>query len=175
VRLRWHHEEHQVPVSAHSMSRPPQVAFYGDSWTRGAEASSSAKRWSTIVCRDQGWREFNPSRDGLRFIRNRTQFGHGDLRDLIIRQHLDIVIITLGLNDNAIFAAAASTIHAQISADFTRLTHALPHARFVVEPFWYTDARPRSVGLIIGWVKAAAAIHADYIPRASHWIEHHPE
>jgi hypothetical protein len=31
------------------------------------------------------------------------------------------------------------------------------------------------VGLIIGWVKAAAAIHADYIPRASHWIEHHPE
>ena len=83
----------------------------------------------------------------------------------------------MGLNDNAIFAAAAGAIHAQIGADFTRLTHALPHARFVVvEPFWYTDARPRSVLIIIGWVKAAAAaIYADYIHRASDWIEHHPE
>ena len=56
----------------------PLVAFYGDSYTRGAESSSPAKRWPTIVCRDQGWREFNPSRDGLGFIRNRTLFGHGD-------------------------------------------------------------------------------------------------
>ena len=46
----------------------PLVAFYGDSYTRGAEASSPDKRWSTIVCRDQGWREFNPSHDGLGFI-----------------------------------------------------------------------------------------------------------
>ena len=30
--------------------------------------------------------------------------------------------------------------------------------------------------IIGGWVEAAAAdIHAEYIPGASHWIEHHPE
>jgi lysophospholipase L1-like esterase len=57
------------------------------------------------------------------------------------------------------------------------MKHALPTARFiVVEPFWYTDARPVSVGIINGWVKAAAAgIGADYIPGASRWMEHHPE
>ena len=46
----------------------------------------------------------------------------------------------------------------------------------MVEPFCHTDDRPPSVDIIGGWVEAAAAdIHADYIPGASHWIEHHPE
>ena len=45
----------------------------------------------------------------------------------------------------------------------------------VVEPFWYTDDRPPSVNIIGGWIKAATEIHADYIPGASHWIDHHPE
>ena len=37
----------------------------------------------------------------------------------------------------------------QIDEDFTRLTDALPYARFVVvEPFWYTDRRPASVAVI---------------------------
>jgi hypothetical protein len=32
------------------------------------------------------------------------------------------------------------------------------------------------VEIIINWVKdAAAAIGADYVPGASHWIEYHPE
>ena len=46
----------------------------------------------------------------------------------------------------------------------------------MVEPFWYTDERPHSLAVISGWVRdEAAAIGADYIPGASHWIEHHPE
>jgi lysophospholipase L1-like esterase len=163
-------QPHPVPSGA-------LVAFYGDSYTRGASASSPAKRWSTIVCREHGWREFNPSVSGLGFIHNRTLFGAGDLPDLIIRQHPDLVIVTLGLNDNFSFGVAAPAIHAQIGADLRRMKHALPTARFiVVEPFWYTDARPVWVGIINGWVQAAAAgIGADYIPGASHWMEHHPE
>jgi lysophospholipase L1-like esterase len=164
-----------VPKSTHATG--PLAAFYGDSYTAGTMASSPAKRWSTIVSRDHGWREFNPSHNGLGFIRNRTLFGAGDLPDLIIKQHPDIGIITLGLNDHFDFPESADAIHTQIGADFTRLKHGLPHARIVVvEPFWYTDDRPRSVDIISGWVKVAAAeIHADYIPGASHWIEHHPE
>jgi lysophospholipase L1-like esterase len=169
-------------VVGSSSAHPPAprgslVAFYGDSYTRGTMASSPAKRWSTIVCRDHGWREFNPSVNGLGFIHNRRVFGSGDLPDQIIRQHPDVVIVTLGLNDNFAYAVAASAIHKQIGADLRRMKTALPRARFVVvEPFWYTDARPPSVGIIAGWVKAAAAdIGADYIPGASHWIEHHPE
>ena len=59
----------------------------------------------------------------------------------------------------------------------TFLTSELPDARFVVvEPFWYTDTRPESVGVIIDWVhEAADEIGADWIPGASHWIEGHPE
>ena len=173
-----------VPKSTHTTgadvaagATSPLVAFYGDSYTRGSMASSPDKRWSTIVSRDHGWREFNPSHNGLGFIRHRSLFGHGDLPDLIIMQHPDIVIITLGLNDNFAFADSADSIHAQIGADFTRLKRGLPDARFiVVEPFWYADARPPSVAIIGGWVEAAAAdIQSEYIQGASHWIEHHPE
>jgi lysophospholipase L1-like esterase len=170
-----------IEVGASSARSPgPQstlVAFYGDSYTRGSTASSPAKRWTTIVCRDHGWREFNPSLNGLGFVHNRRVVGRGDVPDQIIRRHPDVVVVTLGLNDNFSYPVAASAVHRQIGADLRRLKSGLPRARIVVvEPFWYSDARPPSVGIIAGWVRRAAAdIGADYIPGASHWIEHHPE
>ena len=83
----------------------------------------------------------------------------------------------MGLNDNFSYDLAAQDIKAQISDDLSRMSTALPDARFiVVEPFWYTDERPRSVEVIISWVQSAAnAIGADYIAGASRWIEGHPE
>jgi lysophospholipase L1-like esterase len=169
---------HSLPAKVES-SAPAgtRVAFYGDSYTLGTGASSKAKRWSTIICKQRGWREFNPSVNGLGFINNRTRFGPGDEPSDVIADHPDVVFITMGLNDNFSYSVAADRIHAQITDDFTRLKAALPNARFiVVEPFWYTDYRPKSLGVIIGWVKAAAeSIHADYIPGASSWIAHHPE
>jgi lysophospholipase L1-like esterase len=152
----------------------PRVAFYGDSYTFGIGASDQAKRWSTIVCDERGWQEFNPSVDGLGFINNRDGV---DEPAKIIADEPDIVFITMGLNDNFSYGFAADDIHAQIGKDLHRLKKALPAARFiVVEPFWYTDVRPHSLSVISDWVKAAAAdIGADYIPGASHWIEHRPD
>ncbi|MGV8858860.1 SGNH/GDSL hydrolase family protein [Rhodoglobus sp.] len=154
-----------------------RVAFYGDSYTLGTGASTAENRWSTVICQQRGWSEFNPSVNGLGFINNRGAFGDGDLPSLVIADDPDIVFVTMGLNDNFSFDARASDIRSQISADFDRLKTALPDARFiVVEPFWYTDARPESVATIIGWVEdEASAIGADYISGASHWIEGHPE
>lgn len=154
----------------------PVVAFYGDSYTRGTGASDTSKRWSTIICRQRGWKEFNPSVNGLGFVRNRVAFGV-DEPTLIVAQHPDIVFITMGLNDNFSYDRAASQIHQAIISDFEGLKQHLPNARFVVvEPFWYTDERPKSLAVIIGWVRQeATAIGADYIPGASRWIEHHPE
>lgn len=154
-----------------------RVAFYGDSYTLGTGASTAENRWSTVICQQRGWSEFNPSVNGLGFINNRGAFGDGDLPSLVIADDPDIVFVTMGLNDNFSFDARASDIRSQISADFDRLKTALPDARFiVVEPFWYTDARPESVATIIGWVEdEASAIGADYISDASHWIEGHPE
>jgi len=153
----------------------PLAAFYGDSYTLGTGASDPANRWSSIICRDRGWREFNPSVNGLGFVNNpRPDI---DLPSLVIEQDPDIVFVTMGLNYNFSYAVAADDIHAQIDSDLHHLKAELPDARFVVvEPFWYTDERPDSLAVIIGWVHDAADdIGADWVPDASHWIEGHPE
>jgi len=156
-----------------------RVAFYGDSYTLGTGASDETKRWSTIVSRERNWNEFNPSVNGLGFVTNRADSGEGsgDLPSLVIDSKPEIVFVTMGLNDNFSYDFSANEIREQIGVDLERLKTALPDARFiVVEPFWYTDDRPSSVGVINGWVAdAAEAIGADYIPGASHWIEGHPE
>lgn len=153
----------------------PLVAFYGDSYTLGTGASDPANRWSTVICADRGWREFNPSLNGLGFVNNR---GAGiDLPAIVIEQDPDIVFVTMGLNDNFSYNVAGDEIQAQIDADLQLLKAELPDARFiVVEPFWYTDERPDSLAIIAGWVHDAAdEIGADWVPDASHWLEGHPE
>jgi lysophospholipase L1-like esterase len=152
----------------------PVVAFYGDSYTLGTGASDPANRWSTIICADRGWTEFNPSVNGLGFVNNR---GARDLPGEIVAQRPDLVIVTMGLNDNFSYDRAGTGIRDRITADLALLAERLPDARIiVVEPFWYTDARPESVEIIIDWVHAGAVgIGADWIPGASHWIEGHPE
>src|SRR6195952_5999397 len=151
-----------------------RVAFCGDSYTLGVGSSDPANRLSTSICAERGWREFNPSINGLGFVRNRRNFGDGDLPSQIIGSNPDIVFVTMGLNDNFGFATDADRIRVQISADLEYLRLALPLAPFiVVETFWYTDDRPASLSVITGWVKAAAVfIDADYIVGASHWLRH---
>lgn len=150
----------------------PLVAFYGDSYTLGTGASDPSVRWSTRISESRGWREFNPSVNGLGFINNRALFGEGDLPSLIIEQQPDIIMVTMGLNDNFSFFFAADAIEAQITTDLQRLRDGVPDARIiVVEPFWYTAQRPESLEIINGWVRdAAAEIDADYIDGASTWI-----
>jgi lysophospholipase L1-like esterase len=128
-----------------------------------------------MICERRGWVEFNPSVNGMGFVNNRHD--GVDLPGLIIERHPDIVFVTMGLNDNFSYQPAGTGIRDQIDADFDRLSSALPEARFiVVEPFWYSDERPESVEIIIGWVHDAAdSIGADWVPDASHWIEGHPE
>ena len=169
--------QHPAPAPAPThIPGAPLVAFYGDSYTLGTGASSETNRWSTVICAQRGWNEFNPSVNGLGFVNNRAADAI-DEPSLIVAQHPDIIFITMGLNDNFSYDRAAPQIHQAIQRDFTTLKTQLPDARFiVVEPFWYTDDRPKSLGIISGWVKdEAEKIGADYIPGASHWIEHHPE
>lgn len=155
----------------------PVVAFYGDSYTLGTGASDPALRWSTVISEERGWREYNPSVNGLGYINNRSTFGDGDLPDLIIEQQPDIVFVTMGLNDNFSYDRVGERIQEQMNDDIDILVEALPEARFiVVEPFWYTDERPESVEVIIRWQREMAErIDADYIEGASRWIEGRPE
>lgn len=151
------------------------AAFYGDSYTLGTGASSFEKRWSTILCEERGWREVNPSVNGLGFVNNRP--ADSDILDRIIAEQPEIVFVTMGLNDNFSYVEGDDQIRAQIGRDLDRLRAELPEARIiVVEPFWYTDQREPSVEVIIGWVRdAAREIDADFIPGASRWLEGHPE
>ena len=154
----------------------PLVAFYGDSYTLGTGASDPSQRWSTRICAERGWAEFNPSVNGLGFVNNRSLVGE-DLVDQIVETGPDIVVVTMGLNDNFSMPGSAAEIEAAITEDLETLAMELPDARLiVVEPFWYTDERPASVDTIISWVRdAAGGVGADYIPGASYWIEGHPE
>ncbi|MFB2586597.1 SGNH/GDSL hydrolase family protein [Herbiconiux liukaitaii] len=159
----------------------PVVAFYGDSYTLGTGASDPSHRWSTVVSLERGWNEFNPSVNGLGFVNNRSStppdYAPDDEVSQIIAEDPDIVFVTMGLNDNFSMPQRADEIQQAIEIDLETLSTELPDARLiVVEPFWYTDARPESVDTIIGWVEDAAAdVGADYIPGASRWIEGHPE
>lgn len=150
----------------------PLIAFYGDSYTLGTGATDPSQRWSTRIADSRGWREFNPSVNGLGFINNRTLFGDGDLPSMIIEQQPDLIMVTMGLNDNFSYSFAADAIEAQITTDLQRLREGVPDARMiVVEPFWYTARQPESLEIISGWVRdAAAEIGADYIEGASQWI-----
>jgi lysophospholipase L1-like esterase len=150
----------------------PVVAFYGDSYTLGTGASDASLRWSTRICEDRGWREFNPSVNGLGFVNNRDAL-RADLPGQIIEADPDIVFVTMGLNDAFSYDRAGTGIRDRIEDDFDRLASELPDARIiVVEPFWYTDERPESIETIIAWVQAEAEeIGADYIPGASRWIQ----
>lgn len=152
------------------------AAFYGDSYTLGTGASVPEARWSTRICDIRGWAEVNPSVNGLGFVNNRDLVAE-DLVERIIAEDPDIVLVTMGLNDNFSMPGRAAEIEEAITADITAFADELPDARLVVvEPFWYTDERPESVETIIGWVRDAAAdVGADYIPGASHWLDGHPE
>ncbi|MDF2492046.1 MAG: hypothetical protein K0Q58_624 [Microbacterium sp.] len=164
-----------APTVAERADGAPVVAFYGDSYTRGTGASSVEQRWSTRISASRGWREVNPSVNGLGFVNNRQVLGL-DLPADIIASDPDIVVVTMGLNDVFSYDRVGEGIRRQIDADFARLTEALPDARFiVVEPFWYTAERPDGLEAIIDWVRTAAEdIDADYVPDASTWIQGRP-
>ncbi|NQX10894.1 SGNH/GDSL hydrolase family protein [Microbacteriaceae bacterium VKM Ac-2855] len=164
-------------VDVSSTPGAPVVAFYGDSYTLGTGATDASKRWSSIICRERGWTEVNPSVNGLGFVNNRDRLAGTDLVEQVIDAEPDIVFVTMGLNDNFSWPDRADDIRTTIDADLTTLRNALPDARFVVvQPFWYTDEQPDSLLTISGWVsEAAARIRADYIDGSKDWIRGHPE
>ena len=138
----------------------PLVAFYGDSYTRGTGATDPSLRWSTLIAEERGWREFNPSVNGLGFVNNRDALG-ADLPGQIIEADPDIVFVTMGLNDAFSFDRVGDGIRDRIEDDFARLTAALPDARFiVVEPFWYTEKVVVLVATGLATVCAGLALRA---------------
>ena len=159
-------------VSAPPPGDGPLVAFYGDSYTLGTGASDPSLRWSTVVSEQRGWREFNPSANGLGFV-NQRDGRPDDLVDLIVEQQPDIVIVTMGLNDAFSMDGSAERIRSAIQEDFERFRDELPEARLIVsEPFWYLQESTAESRQVAEWVaESAESVDAERMEGAATWLE----
>lgn len=88
------------PVSYTAPESAPVVAFVGDSYTSGAEASSRSKRWTTVLSREMGWIELNYGDGGTNYgtagqLRGARAYTDR-LTDLIISQPDIVVVSTAG-------------------------------------------------------------------------------
>jgi lysophospholipase L1-like esterase len=156
------------------LSEGAVVAFYGDSYTFGEQASSPAARWSSLLCEQQGWAEENASVNGLGFVANRAGT---DAVQAVIDADPDLIIVTMGLNDTFIAEAQFDELTAAIHDDLARFRAEAPLARLVVvEPFWIPAPVSPGFALVADAVKAATAeVHAEYIAGAGDWLTDHPE
>jgi lysophospholipase L1-like esterase len=110
------------------------VAFYGDSYTYGEQASAPEARWSSLVSARQGWVEANASVNGLGFVANRV--GTDAVQDVVDADPA-LIIVTMGLNDTFIAEAQRDELTTAIHDDLARFRAEAPQARLVVvEPFW---------------------------------------
>jgi lysophospholipase L1-like esterase len=150
------------------------VAFYGDSYTFGEQASTPSARWSSVLSEQQGWVEENAGVNGLGFVANRAGT---DAVQQVIDAHPDLIIVTMGLNDTFIAADNADALTTAIHDDLARFRSEAPQARLVVvEPFWIPGAQSPGFALVADAVKAAAAeADAEYVAGAGDWLADHPE
>ena len=137
--------------------------------TRSAPARRTPRSLVDGICEERGWREFNPSVNGLGFVNNRDGLGarparpdhrgrprhrlhhHGTERRVQLRPRRPPAS---GIGSRTTSSACAS---------------ALPDARFiVVEPFWYTEERPESIETIIDWVGGAPTRSTPTTSRGRH-------
>jgi len=150
------------------------VAFYGDSYTFGEQASSPSARWSTVLSTAQGWDEQNASLNGLGFVANRDGT---DAVQAVIDAEPDLIIVTMGLNDTFIAEAQLDELTTAIHDDLARFRAEAPQARLVVvEPFWIPAAQSPGFAIVADAVKAGAAeVDAEYVAGAGDWLTDHPE
>ena len=102
------------------------VAFYGDSYTFGVQASSPDARWSSLLSAEQGWTEVNAGVSGLGFVANREGT---DAVGQVIAAEPELIIVAMGLNDTYDATSRIDEIDAAIRADLARFQSEAPQAR----------------------------------------------
>lgn len=133
----------------------PVVAFLGDDYTAGTAASSTAKRFTTLVSTALGLTEKNFGRDGTGYAKV-SRSGGGDYTtrgSAIVAARPDVVVVSGGRNDVIDFPATMAAHAEQLFADL----HAkLPNAVLVaVAPFWGDSAPAAALKPVTDAVKKA--------------------
>lgn len=120
-----------------------EVAFLGDSYTYGVGTSSPAKRWTTLIAKDQGWLEVNYGVGGTNFatagdLKNGNPYT--DRVDEIVNGSPDIVIVSSAGND------VDEDQSPGIRQTFTELREGLPDARIIAtSPYYRAGDYPESL------------------------------
>ncbi|MDV8023649.1 SGNH/GDSL hydrolase family protein [Rhodococcus sp. IEGM 1330] len=136
----------------------PVVAFLGDSYSRGIGASTTGKRWTTLVSAAMGWSELNLAEGGsgytTTYLGQKTDYGIK--MDVIAAAQPDIVVVSGGRND---YEAGTATVTGAVALSlFEAIKAAAPDAELMVtSPIWDSTEPPADFATLINGVKSAAA------------------
>jgi lysophospholipase L1-like esterase len=163
------------PNSSSSKALNGDVALWiGDSFTEGYQASSPAKRFTTLVSQKMNWSEVNVAVGGSGFI----EPGPKEMNYLAQAQQAssqgiepDVILISGGQNDASQDPSSAA------GAFFDYLTTTWPLARIVVIPgTWNAKAvEPRILTHATAVIAAARSRHIEVLPGAWTWLHGRPE
>ncbi|WP_129785076.1 SGNH/GDSL hydrolase family protein [Promicromonospora panici] len=91
-----------TPTPPKKKAKPPVALFVGDSYTVGQGASSSAKRWSTLVADEMGWTELNVAQGGTGYVSRSVKIpklSYGEQLRAAPKKGVQVVVIAGGQND----------------------------------------------------------------------------
>lgn len=162
--------------AAQEAARPKRIAFLGDSYTVGARATDTSKRWTSLFCADLGCIELNDGISDTGYAVAGTQpngAAYGQRIAAVAAQHPDIVVVSGGRND---LNAPDSQVAPAVAATFADLRSAVPGVRVVaISPFWGADQPPARLGVLASEVRdGVAAIGGVYLD-AGQPLAGHPE
>src|ERR1035437_1005641 len=150
--------------SATAKTKPPLVAFLGDSYASGTGASGPSKSWANLVSLKQGWVEKNISDNSTSYSTAGEPGGTSYRARLgaVVATGAQIVVVSGARNDVSVGAAQ---FRGDVRVIFAGIHAGLPKARIiVVSPTWGNDPAPASLTALISIVKSEAAqVGATYL------------
>lgn len=138
-------------------TRPPAVAFIGDSFTQGHSAFPETTRWSTRVSHAQGWTELNFAHGGTSFAAKGNLPGGESFTERVpdvAAADPDLVIVATAGN------YFEKQKQPQIDGTFSALQAALPDTPVIaVAPFHRRGADPIGMAAFAERVETAATTY----------------
>ncbi|WP_455833758.1 SGNH/GDSL hydrolase family protein [Pseudarthrobacter siccitolerans] len=143
-----------------------KAVFFGDSYTHGTGASSSATRWTTLVAKNFDWNEINMGSGGTGYVTASGKNGCGQaycptFPEMIAKTSVDkpkFVIIAGGQNDFKTAKDNPQPVIDAITATFNAAKAKFPEARLIaVGPSTPASSISPHVVALDGAVQAAAA------------------
>ena len=152
-----------VDASSATTGTSPVIAFLGDDWTAGVGASTTALRFTTLLCAQLNAVERNFGVDGTGYAKTSSTGGtYASRVSAIVAADPQVVIVSGGRNDSSDAAATASDA---AQALFAKLHRKLPDAVLIaIAPFWGdSDLPPEMVALGTAVNKAVTDAGGSYI------------